>query len=194
MQPRNDVEDSSKNEYDSSDGLNSDDGETNDHEDVDDAHFGHHPMHTSNQDDREAHDDPDHDAYWAENDVEDPGRPTNTPDNPPRSIGIPAALPSLAAGNPKAKPTIPRQFPAPEKRLTPRKDFSSVYMDAQSQVRQLEREKFEYMKESDKAARAAAAVVDMRQAKSSLIEKLVASGVVDTKQIRDLVSIAFDEE
>ncbi|RHZ17055.1 hypothetical protein DYB37_005236 [Aphanomyces astaci] len=103
-----------------------------------------------------------------------------TPDNPPRPIGIPAALPSLAAGNPKAKLTIPRQFPAPEKRLTPRKDFSSVYMDAQSQVTQLEREKFEYMKESDKAARVAAAVVDMRQAKSSLIEKLVASGVVVT--------------
>ncbi|RHY76355.1 hypothetical protein DYB34_014357 [Aphanomyces astaci] len=76
-------------------------------------------MHTSNQDDREAHD---HDAYSAENDVEDPGRPTNIPDNPPRPIGIPAALPSLAACNPKAKPTIPRQFPAPERRLTPRKD------------------------------------------------------------------------
>ncbi|RHZ12371.1 hypothetical protein DYB37_007926 [Aphanomyces astaci] len=132
-------------------------------------------MHTSNQDDCEAHDDPDHDAYWAENNVEDPGRPTNTPDNPPRPIGIPPALPTLAAGNPKAKPTIPRQFPAPEKRLTPRKDFSSVYIDAQSQVTQLEREKFEYMKASDKAARAAAAVVDMRQAKSSLVEKLVAS-------------------
>ncbi|RHY66738.1 hypothetical protein DYB28_006929 [Aphanomyces astaci] len=103
-----------------------------------------------------------------------------TPDNPPRPIGIPAALPSLAADNPKAKPTIPRQFPAPEKRLTPPKDFLTVYMDAQSQVTRLEREKFEYMKESDKAARAAAAVVDMRQAKSPLIEKLVASGVVVT--------------
>ncbi|RLO04986.1 hypothetical protein DYB28_007765 [Aphanomyces astaci] len=67
-----------------------------------------------------------------QNDVEDPGRPTKHPEQLPRTIGIPAALPSLAAGNPKAKPTIPRQFPAPEKRLTPRKDFSSVYMDTQS--------------------------------------------------------------
>ncbi|RQM24000.1 hypothetical protein B5M09_006002 [Aphanomyces astaci] len=97
-----------------------------------------------------------------------------TPHNPPLPIGIPAALPSLAADNPKAKPTIPRQFPAPEKRLTPPKDVLTVYMDAHSQVTQLEREKFEYMKESDKAARAAAAVVDMPEASPVLPVRSVA--------------------
>ncbi|RLO09947.1 hypothetical protein DYB28_012894 [Aphanomyces astaci] len=119
-------------------------------------------------------------------DADDPGRAPTDDDDP----GHAQAQPSKR----RSKPVLPRKFPTAEKRLTPRKDFSAIYMDVQSQATQLEREKFEYMKANDKDARATAAALNIRQAKASLVEKLVASGVVDPEKIRELVSIAFEQD
>ncbi|ETV76033.1 hypothetical protein H257_09976 [Aphanomyces astaci] len=63
--------------------------------------------------------DPDSDEYWAQNDVEDPGR---------------TDADAAVGGKANKRPDVPRVFPTPEKRLTPRKDFSSIYMDAQIQA------------------------------------------------------------
>ncbi|RHY09376.1 hypothetical protein DYB25_008732 [Aphanomyces astaci] len=140
----------------------------------------------ANHDPHDAADDPDTETYWARNDADDPGR-APADDNDP---GHAQAQPSKR----RSKPVLPRKFPTAEKRLTPRKDFSAIYMDVQSQATQLEREKFEYMKANDKDARATAAALNIRQAKASLVEKLVASGVVDPETIRELVSIAFEQD
>ncbi|RHY70092.1 hypothetical protein DYB34_011963 [Aphanomyces astaci] len=139
----------------------------------------------ANNDPHDDTDDPDTESYWARNDADDPGR-APADDNDP---GHAQAQPSKR----RSKPVLPRKFPTAEKRLTPRKDFSAIYMDVQSQATQLEREKFEYMKANDKDARATAAALNIRQAKASLVEKLVASGVVDPETIRELVSIAFEQ-
>ncbi|RHY73255.1 hypothetical protein DYB38_013379 [Aphanomyces astaci] len=101
-------------------------------------------------------DDPDNDEYWAQNDVEDPGR---------------TDADAAVGGKANKRPDVPRVFPTPEKRLTPRKDFSSIYMDAQIQVNALEREKFQYQKECDRFIHAAAAssyIVRRRQRSKSL--------------------------
>ncbi|KAF0702181.1 hypothetical protein AaE_016076 [Aphanomyces astaci] len=140
----------------------------------------------ANHDPHDAADDPDTETYWARNDADDPGRAPADDDDP----GHAQAQPSKR----RSKPVLPRKFPTAEKRLTPRKDFSAIYMDVQSQATQLEREKFEYMKANDKDARATAAALNIRQAKASLVEKLVASGVVDPETIRELVSIAFEQD
>ncbi|RHZ27803.1 hypothetical protein DYB26_010614 [Aphanomyces astaci] len=123
--------------------------------------------------------DPDSDEYWAQNDVEDPGR---------------TDADAAVGGKANKRPDVPRVFPTPEKRLTPRKDFSSIYMDAQIQVNALEREKFEYQKECDRVIHAAAASQQLQCAKASMIEKLVGSGIVDVENIRELVAIAFPAE
>ncbi|KAF0707879.1 hypothetical protein AaE_013432 [Aphanomyces astaci] len=123
--------------------------------------------------------DPDSDEYWAKNDVEDPGR---------------TDADAAVGGKANKRPDVPRVFPTPEKRLTPRKDFSSIYMDAQIQVNVLEREKFEYQKECDRVIHAAAASQQLQCAKASMIEKLVGSGIVDVENIRELVAIAFPAE
>jgi hypothetical protein len=156
------------------------------------------------------HDDPENDAYWVENESEDPGHKNAAPTIPlggansdPEDRGASGAnnASKIQSGGTQSSKqprrgsntAIPRQFPAPEKKLTPRKDFATVYMDAQSQLTMFEREKFEYMKESDKLNRAATADQEKQQAKASMIEKLVVSGVVDPGKIREIVSIAFPE-
>ncbi|RHY79131.1 hypothetical protein DYB28_002476 [Aphanomyces astaci] len=87
--------------------------------------------------------DPDADEYWAENDAADPGRQADAPlDN---------EVAARHTGKDKGKSkVVPRKFPMAEKRLPPRKDFSSIYMVAQNETTQLKREKFEYMKENNR--------------------------------------------
>ncbi|RQM21154.1 hypothetical protein B5M09_010080 [Aphanomyces astaci] len=116
-------------------------------------------------------DDPDNDEFWAQNDVEDPGRTDADAD---------------VGGKANKRPDVPRVFPTPEKRFTPWKEFSSIYMDAQIQVNALQREKFEYQKEYDRVIHATAA--------SELLQCVVGSGVVDVEKIRVLVAIAFPAE
>ncbi|KAF0701897.1 hypothetical protein AaE_016254 [Aphanomyces astaci] len=53
-------------------------------------------------------DDPDNDEYWAQNDVEDPGR---------------TDADAAVGGKANKRPDVPRVFPTPEKRLTPWKNF-----------------------------------------------------------------------
>ncbi|ETW08191.1 hypothetical protein H310_00844 [Aphanomyces invadans] len=115
-------------------------------------------------------DDPDNDEYWADNDAHDPGRlaaqttspmadinvhgPVGSNDAPGKGPGTTSdhALPAkkdivarIQRNAHSAASSLPsRHFPATEKRLTPRKYFSSIYMDVQSQVCSLECEKFEY--------------------------------------------------
>ncbi|KAF0710733.1 hypothetical protein AaE_012405, partial [Aphanomyces astaci] len=120
-------------------------------------------------------DDPDADEYWAENDAADPGRQADA------QLDNEVAARHTGKGKGKSK-VVPRKFPMPEKRLSPRKDFSSMYM------------KFEYMKENNKSIQAAVAVMDLQRAKAPFVEKIVASGVVDAEKIRELLSIAFAQE
>ncbi|RQM19582.1 hypothetical protein B5M09_013268 [Aphanomyces astaci] len=150
----------------------------------------------ANHDPHDAADDPDTETYWARNDADDPGR-APADDNDPGRAPADDDDPGHAQAQPsksRSKAVLPRKFPTAEKRLTPRKDFSAIYMDVQSQATQLEREKFEYMKANDKDARSTAAALNIRQARASLVEKLVASGVVDPETIRELVSIAFEQD
>ncbi|ETV87889.1 hypothetical protein H257_01304 [Aphanomyces astaci] len=132
-------------------------------------------------------DDPVADEYWTENDTADPGRQANAP--------LDHEVEARHSGNGKGKSkVVPRKFPTPEKRLPPRKDFSSMYMVAQNETTQLKREKFEYMKENNKSIQAAAAVMDLQRAKALFVEKIVTSGVVGAEKIRELLSIAFAQE
>ncbi|RHY99753.1 hypothetical protein DYB26_014704, partial [Aphanomyces astaci] len=100
----------------------------------------------ANNDPHDAADDPDTETYWARNDADDPGR-APADDNDPGRAPADDDDPGHAQAQPskrRSKPVLPRKFPTAEKRLTPRKDFSAIYMDVQSQATQLEREKFEY--------------------------------------------------
>ncbi|RHZ30562.1 hypothetical protein DYB26_005972 [Aphanomyces astaci] len=117
-------------------------------------------------------DDPDADEYWAENDAADPGRQADAP------LDHEVAARHTGKGKRKYN-VVPRKFPTLEKRLPPRKDFASMYMVAQNETTQLKREKFEYMKESNKSIQAAAAVMDLQ---------------LDAEEIRELLSIAFAQE
>ncbi|RHY19905.1 hypothetical protein DYB32_010147 [Aphanomyces invadans] len=166
-------------------------------------------------------DDPDNDEYWADNDAHDPshnatqatGRLSDTKiratdgscsvqgkrlwtgnghDAPPAKKVTAANGQRNGSSADSSQP--PRHFPATEKRLTPRKDFSSIYMDVQSQLNSLEREKFEYQKENDRLTQSSAAIRELQTAKASMISKLVESGVVDVDKIRELVAIAFPDE
>ncbi|RHZ40374.1 hypothetical protein DYB26_015623 [Aphanomyces astaci] len=124
---------------------------------------------------------------------------TPRPTGPETTLTIPVAPQSTTT-----TPVTPRHshqsagrnqsFRASFQQLTPGKDFSAIYMDVQSLATQLEREKFECMKAKYKDERATAAALNIRQAKASLVEKLVASGVVDPETIRELVSIAFEQD
>ncbi|RLO12440.1 hypothetical protein DYB28_009714 [Aphanomyces astaci] len=87
--------------------------------------------------------DPENDEYWVANDIEDPGQAMDAPKTPLIEAH------GAKATSRGATPVIAGQFPVSEKRLTPRKDFAAVYMDAQSQMAQFECEKFEYMKAND---------------------------------------------
>ncbi|KAF0757590.1 hypothetical protein AaE_004220 [Aphanomyces astaci] len=84
--------------------------------------------------------DPENDEYWVANDIEDPGQAMDAPKTPLIEAH------GAKATSRGATPVIAGQFPVSEKRLTPRKDFAAVYMDAQSQMAQFECEKFECMK------------------------------------------------
>ncbi|ETV72010.1 hypothetical protein H257_12817 [Aphanomyces astaci] len=109
-------------------------------------------------------DDLDADEYWAENDAADPGRQADAP------LDHEVAARHTGKGKGKSK-VVPRKFPTPEKRLLPRKDFSSMCMVAQNETTQLKREKFEYMKENNKSIQAAAAVIDLQRSADKLDQR-----------------------
>ncbi|KAH9112525.1 hypothetical protein AeMF1_013159 [Aphanomyces euteiches] len=83
--------------------------------------------------------------------------------------------------------TTPLAFSRAEKKLAQRKDFSTIYMEAQTQAGQLERDKFDYQKLHDERLYAAR----LQDAKAKLVRELASSGVTDAQKIRELVDIAF---
>ncbi|KAH9161192.1 hypothetical protein LEN26_001536 [Aphanomyces euteiches] len=144
----------------------------------------------------EEEDDPTKDAYWQEND--DPGvyhasnllnednteEELNEEENPRRG----RKTSSQNRGVKRASGmTTPLAFSRAEKKLAQRKDFSTIYMEAQTQAGQLERDKFDYQKLHDERLYAAR----LQDAKAKLVRELASSGVTDAQKIRELVDIAF---
>ncbi|KAF0738574.1 hypothetical protein Ae201684_005624 [Aphanomyces euteiches] len=144
----------------------------------------------------EEEDDPTKDAYWQEND--DPGvyhasnllnednteKELNEEENPRRG----RKTSSQNRGVKRASGmTTPLAFSRAEKKLAQRKDCSTIYMEAQTQAGQLERDKFDYQKLHDERLYAAR----LQEAKANLVRELASSGVTDAQKIRELVDIAF---
>ncbi|KAG9399550.1 hypothetical protein AC1031_011942 [Aphanomyces cochlioides] len=129
--------------------------------------------------------DPSTEAYWASTAEEDPGAhftKASTKSNVDR----------------KAQVNKKNKQPSFElKPTTQKKDFSSYYLEAQSNALSLERDKFEYAKATkDRAALKSAedSSLQIKLARASLLGKLVDNGVLDPSKIKEMMSIAFDTD
>ncbi|CAK4672126.1 unnamed protein product [Aphanomyces euteiches] len=143
--------------------------------------------------------DPSTDVYWQENDAEDPGLNETAyhreehlkdpiyEDESPRHAKAPTSQ-ERGVKRPST-PATPATFARPEKKQSQRKDLSTIYMEAQAQASQLEREKFDYQRLNDERTHA----TRIQEAKATLIRELAVSGVTDTQNIRELVEIAFPQ-
>ncbi|KAG9411207.1 hypothetical protein AC1031_016845 [Aphanomyces cochlioides] len=129
--------------------------------------------------------DPSTEAYWASKAEEDPEAhftKASTKSNVDR----------------KAQVNKKNKQPSFELKPTTQKiDFSSYYLEAQSNALSLERDKFEYAKATeDRAALKSAedSSLQIKLARASLLGKLVDNGVLDPSKIKEMMSIAFDTD
>ncbi|KAG9398985.1 hypothetical protein AC1031_012363 [Aphanomyces cochlioides] len=129
--------------------------------------------------------DPSTEAYWASTAEEDPGAhftKASTKSNVDH----------------KAQENKKNKQPSFElKPTTQKKDFSSYYLEAQSNALSLKRDKFEYAKATEDRATLKSAddsSLQIKLARASLLGKLVDNGVLDPSKIKEMMSIAFDTD